>query len=196
MALTRWVWLAPSGPVRVTALPGLPAASQPPCEAPADERGRARGARCRAAASPGRWARRPVRRPGRDWGEGGEGRVGAEGAALPCIVLPWPERVFATASGSGLCLPRVFCAGRRSSSASAGGDRTRRVLPGCLYGERGREVFVTSCCVSRKPRECSFSGLPWNADFLGGGRFLKKRVKGSRGLYELKNGRSRNCVFD
>lgn len=114
--------------------------------------------------------------------------------AMPCFVLPWREGVFGTASASGLCLPREFSAGRRSSSASAGGDRIRGVLSGCLYRERGREVFVTSCCVSRKPQECSFSGLPWNADFLGGGRFLKKRVEGPRSLDELRNGKSRNCV--
>lgn len=135
--------------------PGRPGSGdcspRPACGFPSAVRGSGRreksrrGARCRAAASPGRSARRPLRRLGRGRWEGGGGCAraeGAVGAALPC---PW------------LCLLPVFSAGRRRSFVFAGGGRIHGgfveiTLP------RGRGVFVTSCCVFPKTQEGIFSG--------------------------------------
>lgn len=168
--------------------PGLPAASQPPSEAPADKRGRAwqRAARPRPLLS--RPEGRPGGRPGRGLREGGGGRVGAEGgpgelacAALSCLGVRGVWRCLWVRA-----LPpwRVFC-----------GQEELLCLGGGAGGSpRERTVFVASCCISRKPRECSCGGLPCKAGSLGGERVLKQHGERPRSLDELENGKSRNNV--
>lgn len=87
--------------------------------------------------------------------------------------------MFGTAAGAGLCLPRLFSAGRRSPNASAGGvSRPWGFCGGLLALSGGERALLTICRVSRKAQERSFSGCPATPTFSEVGASLKNAYKG------------------